>query len=123
MAKTTKRTKVTAPPPRAMSLQTAAERVGTSLGDLMNRRDALLRQLSDVEHRIADAGRRVGLSAIARLRPAKPAPKKARTGNRKRKRPLPPDAPLVETRTRVSAADAKGRAAKRSRTSNRSGNR
>jgi len=116
-------TTVAPPPARATRLEVAAERVGTSLGDLMNRRDVLLRKLSDVEQRIADAGRRVGVSALTRLRPAKPAPKKAKTGNRKRKRPLPPDAPLVEAQTRASAADAKGRAAKRSRTSNRSGNR
>ena len=55
---------------------------------------------------------------------AKAAPKKnAETGNRKRKRPLPPDEPMVAQTERARAAEAKGRAAKRARTTNRSGNR
>ena len=57
----------------------------------------------------------------------KAATKKTRaagkTGNRKRKRPLPPDDPMVAQTERVRTAESKGRAAKRARTSNRSGNR
>lgn len=110
-----------------------AEFIGTSLADLMNRKDALVRQLGEVDRQIASV-RQVGAKlagAVPRLvglnrttGAGKPQPsKKARTGNRKRKRPLPPDDPMVEATTRTRLAEAKGRAAKRARTSQRSGNR
>lgn len=108
-----------------------AEYIGTSLADLMNRKDALARQLAAVDQQIAAVRKRVrdaaqklpalpipGRKASA---PAKPA--KAKTGNRKKKRPLPPDDPMVAATTRARAAEAKGRAAKQARTTRRSGNR
>ncbi len=108
----------------AAGIDAVAERVGTSLGDLMNRRDDLMRQLSVLERQIAEAGRRASLAVVSRLKPAAPKrPLKAKTGNRKRKRPLPPDTPMVQATTRASAADAKARASTRARTSVRSGNR
>jgi hypothetical protein len=108
----------------AAGIDAVAERVGTSLGDLMNRRDDLMRQLSVLERQIAEAGRRASLAVVSRLKPAAPKRSaKPKTGNRKRKRPLPPDTPMVQATTRASAADAKARAATRARTSVRSGNR
>ena len=110
-----------------------AEYIGESLADLMNRKDALVRQLGDVDQRIASvrlAGaklvetmpRLIGLGGGGKT--AKRAVvKKTRTGNRKQKRPLPPDQPMVEATTKTRLAQAKGRAAKRARTSQRSGNR
>ena len=110
----------------------AAEYIGESLADLMNRKDALVRQLANVNQRIASVSQ-VGSSlvqAVPRfigLGRAKAVPNKTRagkkTGNGKRKRPLPPDQPMVAQTERVRATEAKGRAAKRARTSGRSGNR
>ena len=111
----------------------AAEYIGESLADLMNRKDALVRQLANVNQRIASVsqmGSRL-IEAVPRfvgLGRATAVPKKNRkagkkTGNGKRKRPLPPDDPMVAQTERVRAAEAKSRAAKRARTSNRSGNR
>ena len=118
---------------RAGAAGEAAEYIGESLADLMNRKDALVRQLANVNQRIASVGQ-IGnrlMEAVPRfvgLGRAKAVPKKTRaagtkTGNRKRKRPLPPDEPMVAQTERARAAEAKGRAAKRARTSNRSGNR
>ena len=109
----------------------AAEYIGESLADLMNRKDALVRQLANVDQRIASVSQ-VGsrlVQAVPRfigLGRAKAVPKKkagTKTGNGKRKRPLPPDQPMVAQTERARAAEAKGRAASRARTSNRSGNR
>ena len=110
----------------------AAEYIGESLADLMNRKDALVRQLANVNQRIASAsqaGSRL-VQAVPRfigLGRAKAVPRKSRagkkTGNGKRKRPLPPDQPMVAQTERVRATEAKGRAARRARTSGRSGNR
>lgn len=110
----------------------AAEYIGESLADLMNRKDALVRQLANVNERIASvsqAGSRL-VQAVPRfigLGPAQAVPRKTRagkkTGNGKRKRPLPPDQPMVAQTERVRATEAKGRAARRTRTSGRSGNR
>jgi len=110
----------------------AAEYIGESLADLMNRKDELVRQLANVNQRIASVSQ-VGsrlVQAVPRfvgLGRTKAVPKKTRAagkaGNRKRKRPLPPDEPMVAQTERARAAEAKGRAAKRARTSNRSGNR
>ena len=105
-----------------------AEYIGMSLADLMNRKDVLVRQLATVDQQISTARRRVaatvsqGLPALSKLIRRKVS-KKAKTGNRKRKRPLPPDEPMVAATERIRAAEAKGRAAKRARTSLRSGNR
>ncbi len=110
-----------------------AEFIGTSLGDLMNRKDALVRQLVDVDRQIASVRevsatlasavpRLVGLRRLAGAGKKRSA-KKTRTGNRKRKRSLPPDDPMVEATTRTRLAEAKARAAKRARTTRRSGNR
>ena len=108
-----------------------AEYIGTSLGDLMNRKDALARQLAAVDQQIAAVRKRV--KDAAQKLPALPIPgrkagapaksAKAKTGNRKKKRPLPPDDPMVAATTRARAAEAKGRAAKQARTTRRSGNR
>ena len=111
----------------------AAEYIGESLADLMNRKDALVRQLATVNQRITSVsqiGSRL-MEAVPRfvgLGRTKALHKKARaagqkTGNRKRKRPLPPDDPIVAQTERARAAEAKGRAATRARTSGRSGNR
>jgi hypothetical protein len=108
-----------------------AEYIGMSLADLMNKKDALVRQLATVDEQISTARRRVaatvsqGLPALSKLVRGKLSKKatKAKTGNRKRKRPLPPDEPMVAATERIRAAEAKGRAAKRARTSLRSGNR
>ena len=110
-----------------------AEYIGESLADLMNRKDALVRQLGDVDRRIASvrqAGAKlvekvpglIGLGGSAKTA-KRTAVKKTRTGNRKQKRPLPPDQPMVEATTKTRLAEAKGRAAQRARTSQRSGNR
>lgn len=111
-----------------------AEYIGESLADLMNRKDALVRQLADVNQRISSVSR-VGsrlIQAMPRFtglgRTKARVPKKTRaagkkTGNGKRKRPAPPDQPMVAQIELTRAADAKGRAAKRARNSGRSGNR
>ena len=118
--------------PRAGAAGEAAEYIGESLADLMNRKDALVRQLASVNQRIASVsqiGSRLmkAVPSFVGLGRTKAVPKKTRaagkTGNRKRKRPLPPDEPMVAQTERARAAEAKGRAAKRARTSNRSGNR
>ncbi|MBK5296963.1 MAG: hypothetical protein JJE40_07385 [Vicinamibacteria bacterium] len=113
-----------------------AESIGTSLAHLMNRKDALVRQLAEVEQQISSARQRVTAKVAERL----PVPalgrgnatgagtktseaKSGKTGNRKRKRPLPPDDPMVAATERARSAEAKGRAAQRARTSRRSGNR
>ena len=109
-----------------------AEYIGMSLADLMNRKDALVRQLATVDQQISTARRRVaatvsqGLPALSKLVRGKTVSKKAKaakTGNRKRKRPLPPDEPMVAATERTRSAEAKARASQRARTSLRSGNR
>ena len=128
-----------------------AEYVGTSLADLMNRKDVLVRQLASVEQQIADARRQTTtqvskalLAAARRVKaasgtsnagapatgasragtPADPeAPEPGRKGNRKKKRALPPDDPMVAATTRATMADAKARTALQIRTSRRAGNR
>jgi hypothetical protein len=108
-----------------------AEYIGTSLADLMNRKDALARQLSAVDRQIAavrkrvrDAAQQLPALPIPGRKASTPAkPAKAKTGNRKKKRPLPPDDPMVAATTRARAAEAKGRAAQQVRTTRRSGNR
>ena len=124
----------------AASVGQVAEYIGSSLADLMNRKDALARQLADVNGQIAAARKRVTatvtqvLPELERLRGGrsggtaaagkKPSVKAgAKKGNGKRKRPLPPDDPMVAATERARAAEAKGRAASRTRTSQRSGNR
>ena len=119
--------------PQGSAAGNVAEYIGTSLADLMNRKDALVRQLGDVDRQIASVRevsaklanavpRLVGLRRLAGAGKKRSA-KKTRTGNRKRKRPLPPDDPMVEATTRTRLAEAKARAAKRARTTQRSGNR
>lgn len=116
-----------------------AEYVGTSLAELMNRRDALARKLAAVERAIATAGRQAGAKVAgavpgvnrarqmpgARRGKAKAAATAApaRTGNRKKNRPPPPEDPMVALTTRATAAEAKGRAAQQVRSSRRAGNR
>jgi hypothetical protein len=93
-----------------------------------------VRQLADVNQRITSVSqmgsrlaqavpRFIGLGRGKAAKPKRTAKAGTKTGNRKRKRPLPPDQPMVAQTERVRAAEAKGRAAKRARTSNRSGNR
>lgn len=120
-------------PVTASRTEEAAEYIGESLGDLMNRKDALVRQLAIVNQRIASVSQMGGrlIEAVPRLVglgrtravPKKTRPAGTKTGNGKRKRPLPPDQPMVAQTERARAAEAKGRAAKRTRTSGRSGNR
>ena len=127
----------TKPENTAASVGQVAEYIGSSLADLMNRKDALARQLSDVNGQIAAARQRVtttvtqALPKLDRLRGGggtaagkkKSAKTGARKGNGKRKRPLPADDPMVAATERARAAEAKGRAASRARTAQRSGNR
>lgn len=119
---------------RAGAAGDVAEVIGESLADLMNRKDALVRQLTDVNRRIASAsqaGSRLMQAVPNFLRLGRPeahVPKKTRaagskTGNGKRKRPAPPDQPMVAQTERTRAAEAKARAARRARTAGRSGNR
>ncbi len=112
-----------------------AEYIGTSLADLMNRKDALLRQVAAMDQQIAALRRTVaarvsqhlpalpgfGGRKIAGARTKKSPAGKARTG--KRKRPLPPDDPAVAATERATTAQAKARAAQRARTLRRSGGR
>jgi hypothetical protein len=104
-----------------------AEYVGASLGELMNRKDALAKQLAGLERQIAAVRKQVSakLEQLPALGRAKKAPvrKKAKTGNRKHKRPLPPDEPMVAQAERARAAEAKGRTAARTRRARASGNR
>ena len=104
-----------------------AEYVGASLGELMNRKDALAKQLAGLERQIAAVRKQVSaklerLPALGRAKKA-PVSKKAKTGNRKHKRPLPPDEPMVAQAERARAAEAKGRTAARTRRARASGNR
>ena len=118
---------------QAATVGEVAEYIGESLGDLMNRKDALVRQLADVNQRIASAGQAGSrlVQAVPRFiglgRTKSPAKKTRaagqKTGNGKRKRPAPPDDPMVAATERARAAEAKGRAAKRARSSRQSGNR
>jgi hypothetical protein len=128
----------TVPETTADTVGQFAEYIGASLADLMNRKDVLARQLADVEQQISSA-RSVVTARVAKVADALPSlaslagrkaatAKKARAtgakkGNRKQKRALPPDEPMVTATSRARAADAKGRAAQRARTSRRSGNR
>ena len=117
------------------SVNDVATFIGASLGELMNRKDALATQLAAVEKQIAAARDRVTAtvsSTVAAARKAVPSRAKktakaaapaARKGNRKKKRPLPPDDPAVKSRTRAAQAEAKGRVSERLKTSMRSGNR
>lgn len=115
--------------PQRTSLDDAAAFIGGSLGELMNRKDALAKQLATVERQIAAARDRLTAtvgSVVARKKPAgtrKSAKPAERKGNRKRKRPLPPDDPAVKARTRAAQAEAKGRTSERLKTSMRGGNR
>jgi hypothetical protein len=116
------------------SLDDAAAFIGTSLGELMNRKDALAKQMAAVEQQIAAARDRLkaGVSStVAAARKAVPSGAKktktaasaGRTGNRKKKRPLPPDDPMVQATTRNATAQVKARTAQAMRTTRRSGNR
>jgi hypothetical protein len=127
------------------SVDSVAEFIGSSLGELMNRKDALAKQLASVEKQIAAArdtvvvaGRKTasaarkavtpaaGKPAAAKPAAAKPATRpatEARKGNGKQKRPLPPDDPMVAQTTRAAMAQAKARTAQQMRTTRRSGNR
>ena len=128
-------TNIGAVPPATMGTVTqVAEYVGASLADLMNRKDALTRQLADVNQQIAATGRRVTTAVAGKIprlsglgrgsaSTAKKGASNARKGNRKKKRPLPPDEPMVAATERARSAEAKARAAQRARTSQRSGNR
>ena len=120
--------------PQAGAAGDVAQAIGESLAELMNRKDALVRQLADVNQRIASAsqaGRRLLAAApnfIILGRSKTGVAKKTRaagtkTGNGKRKRPAPPDQPMVAQTERTRAAEAKARTAKRARTGIRSGNR
>jgi hypothetical protein len=118
------------------SVESVAEFIGSSLGELMNRKDALAKQLASVEKQIAAArdtvvvaGRKTASAARKAVTPAagKPAAAQpaaaARKGNRKKKRPQPPDDPMVAQTTRAAMAQAKARTAQQMRTTRRSGNR
>ena len=128
------------------SVDSVAEFIGSSLGELMNRKDALARQLASVEKQIAAAresvvvaGRKTATAARKAVTPAagkspaaKPAAAKsaavqpatdARKGNGKQKRPLPPDDPMVAQTTRAAMGQAKARTAQQMPTTRRSGNR
>lgn len=128
MAKKQKVTASEPASPRASDRTAAvAEYVGASLGELMNRKDALAKQLAGLERQIAAVRRQVSakleqLPALGRARKA-PVSKKPKTGNRKHKRPLPPDEPMVAQAERARAAEAKGRTAARTRRTRASGNR
>jgi hypothetical protein len=117
------------------SLDDAATFIGSSLGELMNRKDALAKQLATVEKQIAAARERVTStvsSTVAAARKVVPSTAKktakaaapaARKGNRKKKRPLPPDDPMVQATTRNAMAQVKARTARAIRSSRRAGNR
>jgi hypothetical protein len=118
------------------SVDNVAEFIGSSLGELMNRKDALAKQLAGVEKQIAAARDRVVVvsketagKARKAVTPAagKPAAMQPATqqrkGNGKQKRPLPPDDPMVRQTTRAATADVKARTAQQMRTTRRSGNR
>lgn len=133
-----KRPATTAPagkasPTAAGPVEQVAEYVGASLAQLMNRKDALIQQVAEVDRRIA-AARRAVTATVAKALPrlasgnapagvTAPATRRPVKGNGKRKRPLPPDEPLVTATEKMRTAEAKGRAAKRARSSPRSGNR
>jgi hypothetical protein len=123
------------------SVDSVAEFIGSSLGELMNRKDALAKQLASVEKQIAAARDKVvvasretataarkavtpaaGKPAAATPAAAQPATKE-RKGNGKQKRPLPPDDPMVAQTTRAAMAQARARTAQQMRTTRRSGNR
>ena len=93
------------------SVDSVAEFIGSSLGELMNRKDALVKQLASVEKQIAaasggvvvagrktaSAARQAVTSVAGKAAAAKPAAAKpaaaatvAKKGNGKQKRPLPP---------------------------------
>ena len=126
------------------SVDKVAEFIGSSLGELMNRKNALVKQLASVEKQIvaardsvaaagtktATAARKAVTPAAGTAAPAKPAAAKpaaeatmAKKGNGKQKRPLPPDDPLVGQTTRAAMAQARARTAQQMRTTRRSGNR
>ena len=133
--KTTKTPPASASAAGRTSVDDVATFIGTSLGELMNRKDALAKQLATVEKQIAAARDRVAStvsSTVAAARKAVPsratktakaAAPAGRKGNRKKKRPLPPDDTAVKSRTRAAQAEAKGRVSERLKTSMRSGNR
>ena len=126
------------------SVDSVAEFIGSSLGELMNRKDALVKQLASVEKQIAaasggvvvagrktaSAARQAVTSVAGKAAAAKPAAAKpaaaatvAKKGNGKQKRPLPPSDPMVSQTTRAAVAQAKARTAQQMRTTRRSGNR
>lgn len=95
--------------------------VGSTLGRLMNRKDALLAQLSVVEEKIAKASRRASDQLKAHLPASVPGLKRARKAKKKTARPKPsrtttpsathgPDEATVKTR---SAAKVPGTRAPR----------
>lgn len=97
------------------SVDNVAEFIGSSLGELMNRKDALTRQLASVEKQIAAARARVmvvgrktagaarkAVTSAAGKRAAASPPPQEKKGNRKKKRPLPPDDPMVSQTTRAA---------------------
>jgi hypothetical protein len=117
------------------SADSVAEFIGSSLGELMNRKDALAKQLATVEKQIAAArdsvvvaGRKTASAARkavtrAAVKPAAQPARQEKKGNRKKKRPLPPDDPMVGHTTRAATAQVKARTAQQMRTTRRSGNR
>ena len=122
------------------SVDSVAEFIGSSLGELMNRKDALVKQLASVEKQIAAtrdsvvvAGRKTATAARKAVTPAsgkppatKPGAAEAtvtKKGNGKQKRPQPPSDPMVSQTTRAATAQAKARTAQQMRTTRRSGNR
>ncbi len=112
----------TASPTAAGPVEQVAEYVGASLAQLMNRKDALIQQVADVDRHIAAARRAVTATVAKALPRLAPATRRPAKGNGKR-RLLQPDEPLVTATERMRTAEAKGRAAKRARSSPRSGNR
>ena len=123
------------------SVDSVAEFIGSSLGELMNRKDALAKQLASVEQQIAAArdsvvvaGRKTATAARKAVTPVAGKPAAAqpataqpatqeRKGNRKQKRPLPPNDPMVAQTTRAATAQVKARTSQQMRTARRSGNR
>ncbi len=110
--------------------------IGSSLGELMNHKDALVKQLAKVEKQIAAARDQVVVvskktadaarKAVTPASPAKsaaPAATAARKGNGKQHRPQPPDDPMVKQTTRAAMAQVKARTAQQLRATKRSGNR
>ncbi len=118
-----------------------AEYVGTSLGQLLNERDKLVKQVGDLDQRIADARGRMASTIVERLpslpslpaipalgglrKPPTTAAKKAvarteRTGNRKKHRGKPETTVVPKEALKKLSAQATGRSAVRKRANARS---